>query len=82
MRGSSRKVAAQLGCISHMMVTRIRAKHAISLILLSRRCARYCTSKIENAIGWRSHVGFEQGVEQIIMRYGRLANSEYRLVVP
>ena len=32
----------------------------------SQKRIRYGTSKIENAIGWRSHVRFEQGAEQLI----------------
>ena len=35
-------------------------------LVSSQKHIRYSTSKIENAIGWRSHIRFEQGVEQLI----------------
>jgi nucleoside-diphosphate-sugar epimerase len=44
-------------------------------LVSSQKRVRYSTSKIENAIGWRSRISFEQGVEQLIREHGRPANS-------
>jgi nucleoside-diphosphate-sugar epimerase len=35
-------------------------------LMSSQKRVRYSTSKIENAIGWRSRIAFEQGAEQLI----------------
>lgn len=42
----------------------------------SQKRIRYSTSRIENAIGWRSRIRFDQGAEQLVMGHGRSANSE------
>jgi nucleoside-diphosphate-sugar epimerase len=45
-------------------------------LMSSQKRVRYSTSKIENAIGWRSRIGFEQGAEQLIKEHQRLAETE------
>lgn len=42
-------------------------------LLSSQKCVRYSTVKIENAIGWRSRITFDQGAEQVHMWHKRHA---------
>jgi nucleoside-diphosphate-sugar epimerase len=51
-------------------------------LVSSQKRIRYSTSKIEKAIGWRSHVTFEQGVEHLMREQGRAPNIDERRVVP
>ena len=51
-------------------------------LVSSQKCIRYSTSKIEKAIGWRSHLTFEQGVEHLMREQGRAPNTDERHVVP
>jgi len=45
-------------------------------LVSSQKRVRYGTSKIENAIGWRSRITFEQGVEQLVVGHRRPGNTE------
>jgi nucleoside-diphosphate-sugar epimerase len=45
-------------------------------LVSSQKRIRYSTSKIENAIGWRSHIRFEQGAEQWTKENSRATNTE------
>ena len=45
-------------------------------LVSSQKRIRYSTSRIENAIGWRSHIRFEQGAEQLIREHGRAADTD------
>lgn len=45
-------------------------------LVSSQKRVRYSTSRIENAIGWRSRIGFEQGAEQVIREHGRAADIQ------
>ena len=44
-------------------------------LVSSQKRVRYSTSRIENALGWRSHIRFEQGAEQLIRERGRAADT-------
>jgi nucleoside-diphosphate-sugar epimerase len=44
-------------------------------LVSSQKRVRYSTSRIENAIGWRSRLRFEQGAEQLIREHGRPAKT-------
>ena len=41
----------------------------------SQKRVRYSTSRIENAIGWRSRIRFEQGAEQLIREHGQTTDT-------
>ena len=43
-------------------------------LVSSQKRVMYGTSKIQNAIGWRSRIRFEQGAEQLLMWHRRPAN--------
>jgi nucleoside-diphosphate-sugar epimerase len=60
------KLVAILGKQSPLTVYRVMS---------SQKRVRYSTSNIENVIGWRSRMGFEQGVEQLMRDDGRTANA-------
>ena len=45
-------------------------------LVSSQKRVRYSASKIQNAIGWRSRVRFEQGAEQLIGGQGRAGNTD------
>jgi nucleoside-diphosphate-sugar epimerase len=45
-------------------------------LMSSQKRVRYGTSKIENAIGWRSRITFEQGAEQLAAGHPRPGNTE------
>jgi nucleoside-diphosphate-sugar epimerase len=49
-------------------------------LVSSQKRVRYGTSKIENAIGWRSRITFEQGAKQLVRAHGRAAGTESRTV--
>jgi len=51
-------------------------------LVSSQKRVRYGTSKIENAIGWRSHTSFKQGAEQLIRTHGRAADTRYGSAAP
>jgi nucleoside-diphosphate-sugar epimerase len=44
-------------------------------VLSSQKRVRYSTSKIEKAIGWRSCVNFEQGVEHLMKQQARVCGQ-------
>jgi len=44
-------------------------------LVSSQKRVRYSTSRIENAIGWRSHIRFEQGSEQLIREHGQTTDT-------
>ena len=50
-------------------------------LVSSQNRIRYDTSRIENAIGWRSRIRFKQGAEQLVREYGRSADTESPSVV-
>jgi nucleoside-diphosphate-sugar epimerase len=45
-------------------------------LVSSQKRVRYSTSRIENAIGWRSHIRFKQGAEQLVRTHGRAADTD------
>jgi nucleoside-diphosphate-sugar epimerase len=51
-------------------------------LVSSQKRVRYSASKIENVIGWRSRIRFEQGAEHLITVHGRAADTESRSVAP
>jgi nucleoside-diphosphate-sugar epimerase len=48
----------------------------------AQKRVRYSTSRIQTAIGWRSHVTFEQGIEGLIKERCRGAGISNRRAVP
>ena len=60
------KIVAILGKQPYLTVYRL---------VSSQKRIRYSTSKIEKAIGWRSKIGFEQGIEQLIREHRRAENT-------
>lgn len=51
-------------------------------LLSSQKRISYGTSRIEQAVGWRSRVAFEQGFEQLLRERGRAPGSDERRVIP
>lgn len=51
-------------------------------LVSSQKRIRYSTSKIEQAIGWRPHIGFEQGVKHLMRERGRAPDIGERRIVP
>ncbi len=45
-------------------------------LVSSQKRVRYGTSKIENAIGWRPRIRFDQGAEQLIRAHERAADAQ------
>ena len=48
-------------------------------LISSQKCVSYSTGKIENAIGWRSRIRFDQGAEQVCMWHKRQAVPDAEL---